>query len=62
MRTYLVFVALVASACAPIPPKKFERHEIAALVERVDDTERGVTCYVYSSHGISCVRRSGGAP
>lgn len=58
----LILACLALVGCEPIPPKKFERNEIASLVERVDDTERGVTCYVYRGYGISCVRRSGGAP
>lgn len=65
-----IIITMACAACRPAPPEATENRQapgtVAYLpdaagssVTRIDDAERGVTCYVsdgYKSGGISCIK------
>lgn len=56
VRVVLIVLSILISACTP--PTDAGGKRISYIgVDRVDDDERGVTCYVYRTYAISCLKR-----
>lgn len=56
-----MLVALLLTGCAETDAILADKTKVlfsgrAAGIDRYDDTENGVACYVYRGHNISCVK------
>lgn len=56
----IMLMALLLTGCAetitPADKTKVIFSSYGSGIDRYDDTENGVSCYVYRGHGMSCLK------